>query len=341
MKQGIIVFLAVLMVAAGAFAQTPPAGQQPTSKPAAPQGQPPQPAAPQGQQPAAPGQPGAATPQPGAPAQPAGPRLPQAKSQEELTAFQQAYALNDPAQLEAAANDFATKFPDSELKVLLYEKDLSLYQNSNNPEKTVEVGKKVIGIDPNSAPALVSIAGALASRTRKTDLDAAERWAEAKKDAEQALELIQSGAGVPPSVPPDRTQAYKDLVSSMAYSALGAIDFGKEDYAAAEKNLRKSVSYNDVEQDPVSWLQLSVALDKQQKYQEALGVADKCVTIAGQGPAGDLCKQEGNRLRSLTGAAKPGAATAPPGKPAGTAAPAGKPAPSTPPPQQTPPPPPK
>ncbi len=51
-------------------------------------------------------------------AAPAGKRPPQAKTQEEFAAYKAAIALTDPAAQEKAANDFATKFPDSELRAL-------------------------------------------------------------------------------------------------------------------------------------------------------------------------------------------------------------------------------
>src|SRR5882762_5298912 len=56
----------------------------------------------------------------GATAAPAGKRPPQAKTQPEFDAYKLAAASTDAAALEKASDDFATKFPDSELRVLLY-----------------------------------------------------------------------------------------------------------------------------------------------------------------------------------------------------------------------------
>ncbi len=50
----------------------------------------------------------------------AGKRPPQAKTQEEFAAYKAAVALTDPAAQEKAANDFAAKFPDSELRPVVY-----------------------------------------------------------------------------------------------------------------------------------------------------------------------------------------------------------------------------
>ena len=62
-----------------------------------------------------------------APAQAAGPaaaptgkRPPKVNSQEEFAAYKSAAALTDAAAVEKAADDFAAKYPESELRPLLY-----------------------------------------------------------------------------------------------------------------------------------------------------------------------------------------------------------------------------
>src|SRR3989475_10978122 len=78
---------------------------------------------------------------------PEGKRPPQAKTQPEFDAYKAAAANTDPAAMEAAANDFATKFPDSELRVILFKTAMRAYQSANNGDKTVELGRKVLASD--------------------------------------------------------------------------------------------------------------------------------------------------------------------------------------------------
>src|ERR1700751_5208870 len=92
-----------------------------------------------------------------APAQgatPAAKRPPQAKTQPEFDAWKTASANTDPAALEKAADDFATKFPDSELRVLLYKNAMRMYQAANNAEKTEAMGRKVLSFDADDPEAL-------------------------------------------------------------------------------------------------------------------------------------------------------------------------------------------
>jgi hypothetical protein len=80
-----------------------------------------------------------------APAQaPAGKRPPQAKTQAEFDAYKAAAANTDPAAVEKAADDFAAKFPDSELRILLYKQAMHTYQTANKAEQMMEMGRKVL-----------------------------------------------------------------------------------------------------------------------------------------------------------------------------------------------------
>src|SRR6266566_4527814 len=129
----------------------------------------------QGQQPGA-AQPGAA------PATPQGKRPPQAKTDAEFAAFNTAIAnTNDPAAVEKAADDFAAKYPDSELRGLLYEAAMQSYQRANNADKMMEMGRKVLKLDP-----VVVLRLALA-------LDKQGKYPEALKEANHAVQLTPEG----------------------------------------------------------------------------------------------------------------------------------------------------
>ena len=249
------------------------------------------------------------------PGQSPGKHQPVAKTQEEFKAYQDAASKPDGPSAEAAADDFAQKYPQSELRGPLYQRVMSLYQNANNADKTIEMGHKTLAIEPDNAPAMVTIATFLANRTRETDLDRDERFAEAKKDAEKAIELANAGEAVPAGTPPAQAGPYKDTLVSMAYAALGAIDFNNKNYPAAEQNLRKSVEPSQAQPDPISWYQLALTLQRQGKNPDALTAAQKCVDVATSSPeVANICKNLQGYLQKLV--------SNPPAKPAAPAAPA-------------------
>jgi tetratricopeptide (TPR) repeat protein len=247
---------------------------------------------------------------PQAQAQPAAPagikRQPQAKTQEEFTAYKQAAGAADAAALEKAANDFAAKYPDSELRVLLYKAAMRSYQNANNPEKMREVGEKALALDPNDPEALVTVAMVLSESTKSSDIDFAQKTDQAMTMARKALSTVDTDLEVPPSLPPDKIATIKNGMKSWAYAIIGTIELEKNDYAAAANDLNQSNQLNPLAPDPVTYLRLAVALDKQNKYPEALVAANRAVELAPEGTqAGTLARQERDRLQKLTGA--PGA----------------------------------
>jgi tetratricopeptide (TPR) repeat protein len=245
-------------------------------------------------------------------AAPAGKRPPQAKTQPEFDAYKAAAAITDPAGLEKAADDFATKFPDSELRVLLYKNAMRLYQNSNNADKTEALGRKVLTFDADDPEALVIVAEVVAERTRDTDLDKDQRFAEAVGMAQKATQTIETDVQAPPGTPQEKIDAYKSMMRSQAYSIIGTIDFKKENYASAEQNLQKSLDAYPADPDKVVVLRLALTLDKEQKYPEALKVANRAVELTQDNtPVGTPARRERERLQQLTG----GAATAQPQTP--------------------------
>ena len=189
-------------------------------------------------------------------------RVLQAKSQEELKAYQDASALTDAAQEEAAANDFAAKFPGSELRASLYVRAMNLYAQANNSEKVITTGRQAIAADPTNPVPLVQVASALAESTHDTDLDREQRLAEAMKDAQAAIDNIDTGLLVPPNADPARVEAAKRSILTMAYDTMGMVNMNRNDYSAAASNLQKALDESKGNPEAVLYLRLSVAQDK-------------------------------------------------------------------------------
>jgi tetratricopeptide (TPR) repeat protein len=273
MKRTAILVIAVIGICAWSFGQDKPAAQT------APAGQ-------------------------GQAAAPAGKRPPQAKTQPEFDAYKAATAMTDPAAQEKAANDFATKFPDSELRPLVYKAVMHSYQQANNADKMKEMADKVLSYDPDDPEALLGAAQVISERTHDTDLDKDQKLAEARKDAERALVTIDTD--IPTSGPtPEQLAAYKGFLRSEAYEILGTLDFNAKKYPDAETNLKKSIDAYPQQVDPVAVLRLSLTLDQENKYPDALKYANQAVDLTKEGTAaGDAARKEKDRLIQLIGGIK-------------------------------------
>ena len=247
----------------------------------------------------------------------------QAKSKEEFDAFKAADATvtTDPdlAKGEAATKDFEGKFSQSELTSILYDKLMKRYQQAGNAEKVLEMGRKEIALDATSVPALLTVATTLAENTHEGNLDWEQNYADVIKDANQALQLINSGQFSAPQLSTEQMNEVK----SMAYAAIGSIEFSKsgdasagpaeqaKHDAAAENALRQATALNTLSPEPALWLRLAVTLDHEKKYEDAMGAANRAVQLSANQPnILSLAKQEQTRLQELTGGAPK-----PPGNP--------------------------
>jgi tetratricopeptide (TPR) repeat protein len=286
MKRAAMTTVVVVGIAACSLAQSnPPAPQNPQAAPPAGQA---------------------------APAAPTGKRPPQAKTQPEYAAYNAAKDLPDPAAQEKAADDFAAKFPDSELRAVLYKSAMHGYQQANNAEKMMDMSRKVLNYDADDPEALLGVAQVLAERTRDTDLDKDQRLGEAKKDAQRALSTVETD--IPTAgQPPDRIEAYKSFLRSEAYAILGTLEYNAKAWPDAEGDLRKSIDAFPQQVDPIAVLRLSIALDNQKRYPEALKYASQAVELTKEGTnAGAAARAEKDRLTKLNSGTEPMPSSAPP-----------------------------
>lgn len=240
-------------------------------------------------------------------------RPPQLKSKPEQEAYNAAAANTDPAALEKAADDFAAKFPDSEVRVLLYKNAMRQYQVANNAEKTEAMGRKLLSLDGDDPEALTTVAEVIAERTRDSDLDRDQRFDEAIKMAQKATQTVDTDVSVPANTPQEKVDAYKSFLRSNAYSIIGTIEYKKTNYAAAQTDLQKSIDAFPSNPDPVVVLRLALTLDKEgtaeaeagaqhKKYEEALKVANRAVELTQDNtPIGTPARQERDRLQRLLG----------------------------------------
>jgi tetratricopeptide (TPR) repeat protein len=162
----------------------------------------------------------------------------------------------------------------------------------------------VLTFDPDDPEALLGVAQVLAERTRDTDLDKDQRIAEARKDAERALVTVETD--IPATgAPAEQVAAFKGFLKSEAYAILGTLDFNAKAWPSAEDNLKKSIDAFPQQPDPIAIFRLSVALDMQNKYPDALKYANQAVDLTKEGTnAGDAARKEKDRLIQLIGGIK-------------------------------------
>lgn len=246
---------------------------------------------------------------PQAPALPAHKAPPSAKTADEFAAYNAAASNPDTAAAEKAADDFATKYNQSDLRGLLYSNIMRRYQQANDSDKTLEMARKVLTYEPSDPVALVMAATVLAERTREGDLDREERYDEAVKYAQRALEAAKTDLMVPANATAQQIESAEKVLLSMAHSALGMVDLNRKNDAAAVQEFQQSISLSAPGQvEPLTYLRLALAQDHLKQYSDALTSANKAVESSpANSPVAMLAKQEVDRLSKLqgTGTAEP------------------------------------
>lgn len=263
---------------------------------------------------------------PSAPSAPQAPALPphkappSAKTADEFAAYNAAVNNPDTSAAEKAADDFATKYNQSDLRGLLYSNIMRRYQQANDSDKTLEMARKVLTYEPNDPVALVMAATVLAERTREGDLDRDERYDEAMKYAQRALDATKTDLMVPANVTARQIESAEKELLSMAHSAIGMVDLNRKDDAEAVQEFQESINLSTPGQvEPLTYLRLALAQDHLKQYSDALSSANKAVESSpANSPVAMLAKQEVDRLSKLQG---PGAAEAAPTQPQGSSSP--------------------
>jgi tetratricopeptide (TPR) repeat protein len=239
-------------------------------------------------------------------AQTAAKRVPQAKTHAEFTDYNTAYGLTGGSAMERAADEFAAKYPTSELKVYLYSKAMHEYQNENNPPKILSMGERVLQFDPDNSVALVLTANIVADGLSDADTDRQAKIARVRKSGTRALETLDAAFVAPPNATPAMVAEYKSTLRSMAHSALGIVALKTGEDAAAENELKLAAGQNQSQPDPYIWYHLALAQDHQKKYPEALTSINRALqAIGSNADLGELARGEQKRLMTLTGGTMP------------------------------------
>lgn len=233
---------------------------------------------------------------------------PQAKTQDEYNAYLATEKAADPAAAEKAADDFAAKFKTSELRYLLYYRAMTLYQAARNREKTLDMGRKVVAVNPNDPVTLATLAELLGESASETDPQRDLHLREVVNFAQRALQTVDTELLFPPNSTPQTIANNRNLIRSIAYEALALANMARDENAQAEVNLKKALDLNTVDPDPVTWLRYAVVLDHLGHYPEALTAALRALQLSPAGsPQANMATAERDRLQKLTG----GAQTAP------------------------------
>jgi tetratricopeptide (TPR) repeat protein len=224
---------------------------------------------------------------------------PIARSQQEYLDYRTAASSATGSALERAAEDFARKYPKSELRSLLYLRSLHEYQRENDSAGVFSAGEDVLALDPNNTLALVLTATVLADGLTADDPDRNKKIATINERTGRALGLLEAGIAAPAGDAPNLTALYRATLQATAYSALGIMKLKTGDDAGAEKDLRTGATLAELRPDPYIWYHLALAQDRRKKYRSAMYSVEQAMQLASSNPQlQKLAEAEHDRLNS-------------------------------------------
>jgi tetratricopeptide (TPR) repeat protein len=221
-----------------------------------------------------------------------------AKTQDEFDAYQRVVTQPNLALAENLAQDFAVRYPASELRAPLFQSLMLKHQQANETELTMRDAERVLLLDPDNVIALVTAANVLSERTLPDKSDSAQRFDQAIRFAQRAIDNIETGLTVPPQVLPADADRFRNTILAIAYAAQGNVNLLQRDFADAEKHLGAAAELFPVPNALVLY-RLAVAQHQQKRYDVALENANKSLEAANQSHdliVMDRAKQEKNAL---------------------------------------------
>jgi tetratricopeptide (TPR) repeat protein len=242
---------------------------------------------------------------------PAAKKTPMAKTQPEYAAYQKFWNTADADEQIKYAEEFLKTYPESELKGYAYMAEMRSYQAKNDFNHLREFGEKILELDPNDLPTLITLATAIPERTTDNDLDKDQKRTAAETYAKRALDGIDK---LPKPVPPatasdaDKAKALDNWTvttndaRSQAHYALGLVNMQRKSYqTAVDEFLVAAKLQNPAQPDPILYWRLGLAYEFNNKqFAEALKSYEKSVSLGGVKMGGkDQAAEDRDRVKKI------------------------------------------
>lgn len=300
MKRNTVVLIALAVLLA-AMVEVPMAHSQDLN-----QGQSAQPAPAAGQ-----AKPGA---QPGQAAAPAPPPI----TADEKTAYSAIQHEIDPTRQAQLVDDFAKKYPNSQLLSDVYFFGAYAYQTQGNVQKAVEYGEKSLAANGGNLRSLLLMSELLPQpqEMQGSDADKDKKLGEAEADANKALTQV-ADLKLPANTPPDQATAIKDTITSQAHASLGMVHLqratmslagiDKDELAKAEQEYKTAVATPKA--SPEDYFRLGEVYEMENKPDEGIDAFTQCSKLS-QGQLQSMANAEVEKLKKAKAQA-PAPAAAP------------------------------
>ncbi|HEV2426228.1 MAG TPA: hypothetical protein VGZ29_15480 [Terriglobia bacterium] len=252
--------------------------------------------------------------QAGQPATPAAPPI----TPDERNAYNAIQHEIDPTRQAQLVDDFAKKYPGSQLLSDVYFFGAYAHQAQGNVAKAVDYGEKSLAANGNNLRSLLLLSELLPQpqEMQGSDSDKEKRLGEAEADANKALTQI-ADLKLPSNTPPDQQTAIKDTITSQAHASLGMVHLqratmsltgtDKDELAKAEQEYKTAVATPKA--SPEDYFRLGEVYEMENKPDEGIDAFTQCAKLS-QGQLQTMANAQVEKLKKAKAQA-PAPATAP------------------------------
>jgi hypothetical protein len=154
-------------------------------------------------------------------------------------AFQAFLKESDPAKKAAKGREFLRRYPTSVLNEQVNVQMMFLYRSQADWKNEYAFGDQALALNPKDVDVLATEAWTIAHVYQPTDANAADELAKAENAAKQALEVM-AAMPKPAGMTDEEFTGAKARRSAQAHSALGLVEFRRNEYEDSAKELEQS-----------------------------------------------------------------------------------------------------
>jgi len=214
---------------------------------------------------------------------------------EEIAAFQTFSKEQTPNRKIRLGNAFLEKYPKSPLVERVDAGMMNAYRTQQNWKDTYLFADQALALQPDDVDVLATVAWTIPHVYSPDDPDADQELKKSEEYAKHALEVLAK-MHKPSDMSDAQFVASKTRKSFQLHSALGLVDFRREDYANSANELQLATKGNAAP-DPTDLYVLGVDLENLKRYSEATEAFRGCSQIAGA--LQDQCKQNADSTKAL------------------------------------------
>lgn len=205
-------------------------------------------------------------------------------SKQEADGFNAIMKAQTPDERIKAADEFVTKFADSQYKGIALYDAAEAADSKGDYIKAITYGDQALQADPGNFDAKLLVSGELAQHTREFDLDKEEKLTKADKYAKEALDAIPTAAKPQPQIQDAQWEAYKKYATARAHLDLGLIAMARKKPGDAAAEFKTASDMSDPP-DQVIMVRLANAYNESGKPDDALAVLNKVLAMPNLNPA--------------------------------------------------------